>query len=739
MDHEIRTPVTSIVGLSHLCLQTDLGAKQRDYLEKIQQAAVNLMGLINDILDFSKIESGQMQLEPVNFRLDAMLRKISDTVAWRAAKSGLEFLFRVAPDVPEYLNGDPYRLSQALINLVGNSVRFTERGEVVISVDLLETRGSAAHLCFSVRDTGAGISRVQLKSVNTFFSQPECRLPPDFHPDACLGFSLAHMLMRMMNGKVWAESGEESGNIFHVSLWLEIVDAPPASTAFTMEALRNMRVLVVDDHPSSRLILAEMLTSMAFRVDSAESGAVALEMLRRDLGGNDPYLLVFLDWKMPGMDGIETARRIRELPGAGETPQVIMLTAGDIEGCRSQGLEAGVNAFLSKPLIPSSLFDGIVGVFAQKRGTRARSADADDDDGFKVAEALRGARILLVEDNEINQQIAEELLRQVGVEVTIADNGKSALECLQKESFDAVLMDIQMPIMDGLEAARRVRELPVPGTRTLPILAMTAHALESDRRKSFEAGMQDHLTKPITPKHMYEILAKWVAPRRKEAVSEEKKDVAPEMKAATAAVDPDDVPGLSVSRALRNLGGNRELYKKLLRRFTESYSNLPEQVLDALRAEDRQLAVRLAHTVKGVAGNLGAFALSEASAVLEKTLAAEGEHAAPLERVAEALRQALEGIELLLASTGAPGKAESAARARLSGEEKERLVAFLTTLPDTMSLDWTAVQDRLKGYAAVLGHGASASAYSALAAAVDDFDVDGAREQSEKLVAVLHG
>jgi CheY-like chemotaxis protein len=411
-----------------------------------------------------------------------------------------------------------------------------------------------------------------------------------------------------------------------------------------------LHVLVVDDNSSARIILTEALASFGFRVKSAESGLKALDMLHRASKQNDPFALVLLDWKMPGLDGLETAKRITEDHATKTPPQLLMVSASNMEDCRHQGINAGIRGFLHKPVTRSHLFDAIVGVFAREKsetGEEGISAVPGDESGSEPIiglEVLKGARVLLVEDNEINQQIAVELLQQTGTVVTTANNGKEALDILLRQQFDAVLMDIQMPIMDGLEAARLARDLPVPGIRSLPILAMTAHAMESDRMKSLQAGMQEHLTKPIDPRKMYESLAKWI-----------RSDVTPVAHPGAAAPGVSgDMPGLSVQTALKNLGGNESLYKKLFGRFIESYEHAPRQVSEALQAGDQQLAVRLAHTVRGVAANLGALSLASVAGDLEKALAANMEHSALLAQMSDVLRQTIESMRCLAGASQEP-------------------------------------------------------------------------------------
>ena len=734
MSHDIRTPMNAIVGLSHLCLQTELDSRQKDYLEKIQAAAVMLVGILDDMFDFSRIESGRMELQPTSFRMTDLLQSIADTVVLRAEKKGLEVLFRIAPDMPEYLEGDAGRLSQVLVNLVGNAIRFTQEGEIIISVEMLERHDASLHVHFSIQDTGIGMSRTQVEHLGRFFAAPLENLFPDASACAGLGLALVHMLVRLMDGAIWVESETEHGSIFHISLWLKAGTAS-APRAVPAELLRYLHVLVVDDNAAARLILSEALTSFGFRVENAESGLEALDMLQQACDQNDPFALVLLDWKMPEMDGVETAKRIKENPAIHAPPQLLMVSASVLEDYRRQGEDAGIRGFLIKPVARSRLFDSIVRLFAKEKSATEKNVpamlqEADGSGQADASEQLAGARILLVEDNEINQQVAVELLELAGAVVTTANNGKDALDILQQQQFDLVLMDIQMPTMDGLEAAQRARELPVPGIRALPILAMTAHAMESDREKSLQAGMQDHLTKPINPEYLYATLAKWLRSGTLSAAESAQSG-------ATPSSGPGDLPGLSVQNALRNLNGNKSLYNKLLNSFVESYGNVPQQVRDALDSGDQQLAVRLAHTVKGIAANLGAFSLASVAGDLENTLAAHKDHAALLAQMRDVLLSTIASIRCLLAASQEPDA--PVAFQGMNAAQQAEVIAFLRVAPQRMSSDWITVQQRLLAFGGTLGHSVTASAYVALMQAVDDFDMEAAHTQAKKIIALLQG
>lgn len=444
-----------------------------------------------------------MDLEKVPFLLEAVLRNVASLVTLIADQKKLELLFRLAPDVPRQLIGDPLRLSQILLNFATNAVKFTEKGEVVISTELLEREKDTVRLRFSVRDTGVGIAPERLDAIFDSFTQADASTTRRFGGTG-LGLAISKRLTQMMGGDIRVESALGKGSTFSFTARFTAAEQQDLPLRRVMGNLHGLRVLVVDDNATSRLLLEETLTAMAFRISLAENGREALACVSEACKAGNPYRLILLDWNMPGMNGTETARRIREMLTPEQTATIIMVTAFERGEILEEVRDVGIREVLTKPVSPSALFDAIAEAldFSPKPDVGVSSPQKQDQ--------LRGARVLLAEDNSINQQVAREILQIFGVNVDMADDGEEAVKKVRSNVYDAVLMDIQMPHMDGLEAARRIRRDVTPGH--LPIIAMTAHAMTGDREKSLEAGMQDHVTKPIDPEALYTTLTRWIRP-----------------------------------------------------------------------------------------------------------------------------------------------------------------------------------------------------------------------------------
>jgi len=719
MSHEIRTPMNAIIGLSHLALGTKLNTRQHDYLNKIYGSAQSLLGIINDILDFSKIEAGKLDMEAIEFNLDEVLDNVSNMLNVKASEKQLEYLIDMAPEVPLGLIGDPLRIGQILINLGNNAVKFTEAGSITLIVSIIDDKDENVTLRFAVRDTGIGMTDELQGRLFQAFSQADGSTTRKYGGTG-LGLTISKRLAEMMGGEIGVDSTYGEGSTFWFTCKMGIASSIPRQHELTITSdLKNMRVLIVDDNPVAREIITRPIRQFGFRADEVASGAEAIAEIKA--AKEDPYQLILMDWNMPGMDGLETARQIKETLELSKIPHIIMISAYGREELLQRSESLGLDGYLVKPVTDSILFDAIMQAFGKQLAKHAHTSSPHE---YELAPHILGAQLLVVEDNEINQQVAQEILEAAGMHVTIANHGQEALDYLDKQSFDVVLMDMQMPVMDGISATLEIRKQEK--YKNLPVIAMTANAMSSDRERCVEAGMNEHIAKPIDVKGLFQVLAKWVnVPQERRGQAQSSVSKAEEVNQSQQALP--ELKGIDTRTGLTRVANNEKLYRTILLKFRDSQVDVTESIRSELQQGDIKTAERLAHTLKGLAGNIAANTLQQAAMDVESAIKSGGED---ISHELETMQAELEVILNSLAQLDNHRETSGAGKAELNSTEIKSLLTQLRGLLEDDDADAVDAVDELRE---MLSNTEVDSILQRLAKAIGQYDFEEALEHMQEL------
>lgn len=616
MSHEIRTPLNVVIGMLDLMLRTQLDDRQKGYIDKSLTSAHALLMIINDVLDFSKIESHQVELENITFNLNELLEKLNHVVGLNAEDKELEFILDISADIPLTLKGDPNRLLQVLINLGTNAVKFTEKGEVIIRIRVQEKLRDKYRLYVEVIDSGIGIAQDAQMHLFDKFTQADSSITRKFGGTG-LGLAIAKNIIEAMNGKIEIKSEVGQGSCFSFVIELGRVnngDSPQASLR-TFSKAEKIRILVVDDNKTSRDVLQNLISSFGFNVTSKPSAAAGIEAIKSAVDEGNPYHLVLMDWKMPEIDGVDAARIVLSDKDLVKPPLIIMVTAFSLSDLKAQIEGLDIDGTLIKPVNPSVMLDTILKAFDSKHLSPPiikESLPNEKNNSVSMTE-LKGTRLLLVEDNRLNQELMLALFDDANMDITIANNGQEALETLNQKEMDIVLMDIHMPVMDGVTATKQIRLQQ--RFKNLPIIAVTANAVLGDREKYLSVGMNDYLSKPIKVEAAVALISKYVKQDGIATEDEEKKANVENMSSNVDAALP-EIEGVNIEDGLLVCNNNKALYRRILTSYLDNESFMAE-FQAALEKKDMKTAERLAHTLKGVSATIGATKVQDASEHLQ--------------------------------------------------------------------------------------------------------------------------